>query len=353
MPNEVQNYETVRGLVERMTPAFAQAMGDKKMAERFARVALTEIRKNPKLASCDSMSLMGGLMMSAQLSLDFGLGSAFLIPYWNSGRSCYEAVFQIGYQGWIELFFRHSLAQELYAEAVYANDKFSITKGTNRAIAHEPAVSGDRGAPIGFYGVARLKTGAMNFVYMTKDEMDAHRDRYVRKDKKGSYGVWDDEYEMMALKTVIKKVLKYMPRSAAMSAAVSYDDGMKRITEKEVMQIDAVPVVYPELEAPNDEGVKASDETPASKTTRGRPKTEKAKPEKDEVPMPNETEQVPDGIDPFKAARMKLIDDISNSFVLTPQQKDEFVAAVRTCEHIADIYSVRSQFKLAENEHAE
>ena len=111
-----QGGATVLDLINQMKPAFQAALGNTQMAERFVRVALTLMRTNPKLVSCSQMSLMGSLMMTAQLKLELNLGEAYIIPYWSSKIGGYEAQFQIGYKGFINLFYRHPLAQELYAE---------------------------------------------------------------------------------------------------------------------------------------------------------------------------------------------------------------------------------------------
>ena len=50
---------TVTDLINQMKPAFQMALGTPQMAERFCRVALTQVRLNAKLAQCSQTSLMG------------------------------------------------------------------------------------------------------------------------------------------------------------------------------------------------------------------------------------------------------------------------------------------------------
>ena len=240
--------QDVQALMTSMTPAFQAALGSKRMAERFARVALTEIRSNPKLAECSAPSLLGALMQGAQLNLDFGLGEVYLIPYWSKKMNSYECTFQVGYQGFVGLFYRHPLAQELYAETVYANDEFRITKGTSRSIHHVPTTQ-EKGNIIGFYAVARLKSGAFNFDYMNKAEMDAHRDRYTQTSKDGRNNFWDNHYEAMAQKTVVKRVLKLMPKAIDMAIAMEVDGSVKRpIGINEAQNIDSIKASFIEMD---------------------------------------------------------------------------------------------------------
>lgn len=260
--------QDVQALMTSMTPAFQAALGSKRMAERFARVALTLLRSNPRLAESSAPSLLGALMQGAQLVLDFGLNEAYLVPYWSNKMNSYEVTFQIGYQGYVSLFYRHPLAQELYAETVYSNDEFRIVKGTERSIHHVPT-SQEKGNVIGFYAVARLKTGAFNFDYMTKDEMDAHRDQYTQKTKDGRNNFWDKHYEAMAQKTVVKRVLKLMPKAIDMAVAMEVDGSITRpIDIEEAKNIDSLNVSFIDIGAEDDEPTSAPQKPKAMENKR-------------------------------------------------------------------------------------
>lgn len=241
--------KTVNTLINEMIPAFQMALGTKRYAERFARVALTTIRQNPTLGKCSAPSLLGGLMQAAQLNLDFGLHEVYLVPYYSKKNGSFEATFQLGYKGLVSLFYRHPLAHELYAEVVYQNDKFWVRKGTKREIYHEPCMTKDKGEVVGFYAVAKLKSGAYNFVYMSRDEMDDFSAQYAKRDSSGKNNFWTNNYEEMALKTVVKKCLKLMPKSIDMTMAMEVDEAVKRpISMDEVQNIQDVPAIFPEYE---------------------------------------------------------------------------------------------------------
>lgn len=216
---------SARDLILRSQPAFEKALGSKEMAEHFARVSLTLVNQNPQLANSDGMTLIGALMNAAQLKLYVGsaMGQAYIVPYRNHKRGIIEAQFQIGYQGYIDLFYRHQLASELYAEVVYENDNFDMLLGTERYIKHRPA-EGDRGSVKGFYGIAKLSTGATNIAYMSYNEMIAFRNAIPGYEK----GAWMTHFDEMAKKTVIKKVLKYSPKSIEMIKILEADETIKR-----------------------------------------------------------------------------------------------------------------------------
>ena len=90
--------KTIFDVIQSGAKQFATALPKHINSDRFVRIAITTIRQNPKLAQCNQESLLGALMVSAQLGLEPGvLGQCYLIPY---GRECQ---FQIGYKGMIEL----------------------------------------------------------------------------------------------------------------------------------------------------------------------------------------------------------------------------------------------------------
>lgn len=308
--------KTVNTLINEMIPAFQMALGTKRYAERFARVALTTIRQNPTLGKCSAPSLLGGLMQAAQLNLDFGLHEVYLVPYFSKKNGSFEATFQLGYKGLVSLFYRHPLAHELYAEVVYQNDKFWVRKGTKREIYHEPCMTKDKGEVVGFYAVAKLKSGAYNFVYMSRDEMDDFSAQYAKRDSSGKNNFWTNNYEEMALKTVVKKCLKLMPKSIDMTMAMEVDEAVKRpISMDEVQNIQDVPAIFPEYEVEA-----APVEEPKPKTTE--PKKTATKDKRVEVLELIRTSNVPETV------------------------KEEYVRALNKAEHISDVYNVESNFRI-------
>ncbi|TFG82765.1 MAG: hypothetical protein E4G74_02220 [Erysipelotrichales bacterium] len=89
--------------------------------DRFIRVAIEAIRKNPKLAECDKGSLMGAFLLSAQLGMEPNSPTqqCFLIPYKNFKTRTTECQFQLGYKGLMELVRRSACVLDIYAEVVY------------------------------------------------------------------------------------------------------------------------------------------------------------------------------------------------------------------------------------------
>lgn len=221
--------KTIFDIIQAGAKQFATALPKHINTDRFVRIAITTIRQNPKLAQCSQESLLGALMVSAQLGLEPGtLGQCYLIPFENKKLGKVECQFQIGYKGLIELLRRSGQLSDIYSYVVYKNDDFEITYGLSRDLKHKPNFS-DRGEIIGFYAVAILKDGAKAFEYMTKEEIIKHEEKY----RKGSYknDVWNKNFEEMSQKTVVKKLLKWLPISVEFLENIEKDDKSFKVAD--------------------------------------------------------------------------------------------------------------------------
>ena len=189
-------------------------------AERFARVAITEVRRNPDLLACDAASFMGALVQAAQLGLDIGsgLGHAYLIPFQNNKTGKKDVQLIIGYRGLIELVRRSGLVRRLSAHVVYAGDTFDYSFGTDEFIRHVPCGETAFAKITHAYAIAEFKDGARQMEVMQRREIDAIRDR-GRRNK-----VWDSDYSEMARKTLIRRICKFLPISPEIADAMTIEN---------------------------------------------------------------------------------------------------------------------------------
>ena len=214
--------KTIFDIIQAGAKQFATALPKHINTDRFVRIAITTIRQNPKLAQCSQESLLGALMVSAQLGLEPGsLGQCYLIPY---GRECQ---FQIGYKGMIELLRRSGQLKDIYAYSVYENDDFEITYGLDRNLIHKPNLA-NKGNFLGCYCVAILKDDTRAFEYMTKEEIEAHAKKFS---KTFGNGPWKTDFEAMSHKTVVKKMLKWLPLSVEFLENIEKDDKSFKVAE--------------------------------------------------------------------------------------------------------------------------
>ena len=183
--------------------------------ERFTRIAINAVTNTPALAQCTPQSLIAALLKSAECGLEpnTALGEAYLIPYGG------KVQFQISYQGLISLAYRANEDLQVEARCVYENDTFEYEFGFEPKLKHIPTM-GDRGELTWVYAVVRIGGRVASFEVMSKADINAHRRQY----SKAKNSPWDTAWEEMSKKTVLKKALKYIPKSVEMAAAVNADE---------------------------------------------------------------------------------------------------------------------------------
>lgn len=225
------------GLIRRMEPQIRKALPSVITPERFTRMVLTALSSTPKLQTCTPQSFLGAMMQAAQLGVEPNtpLGQAYLIPY---GNVCQ---FQLGYKGLIDLAYRSGEVSSIQAHEVHENDTFEYEYGLEPKLRHVPART-DRGPVIMYYAVLKLKNGGVGFEVMSRDDVEA----FARKKSKAfNNGPWKTDFDEMAKKTVLKKVLKYAPLKTEFARAVASDESVKTMKMDEPADmLDAPNEIY-------------------------------------------------------------------------------------------------------------
>ncbi len=213
--------------------------------ERFTRIVLSAISVNPKLASCTPASFLGAMMTSAQLGLEVNspLGQAYVLPYNNKGVQ--EAQFQLGYKGLIDLAYRSGEVESIQAHVVYENDEFSCEYGLEPKLVHKPA-DRNRGEAIKVYAVFKTKSGGFGFEVMSMDDVRKHAAKYS-KAYGSSFSPWKTNFEEMAKKTVLKRVLKYAPLKSDFVKAVVQDDVIKKEISDDMYEVPSENIIEAEF----------------------------------------------------------------------------------------------------------
>lgn len=239
--------KTIFDLIKAGAKQFSAAAPKHFNSERFVRIALTEVRKNPELANCSQESLLGCLMEAARLGIEPGgvLGQLYLLPFKNKKLGTVECQLQISYKGQIELLRRSGQLSDIYAYPVYENDEFSIEYGLNRNIVHKPNFS-NKGALIGIYSVAKLKDGAVSFEFMTTQEIEEHEQKY----RLGQYknNIWNKNFIEMGSKTVVKKMLKWLPISVEFIENIRNDEKINKVDIEKFENETDIEIVSEEVE---------------------------------------------------------------------------------------------------------
>lgn len=230
--------------------------------ERLSRIAMIAINKNPDLMKADVTSLFGAIMECAKFGLEPGI-RAHLVPFWSSARSIHLVNYIADYRGLIDLARRSGEIGPFYAFAVKSNDEFHYALGLNPDLHHVPA-DGDRGEVTHFYAVAKAKDGSWaQFDVMTRAQIDAIRGRSKAKDN----GPWVTDYEAMGMKTVVRRLCKFLPASVELQSAVIADEAAERGEQDNTSWIDGEFQVHTEATTLRDQVQRKSDTSPEPAAT--------------------------------------------------------------------------------------
>ena len=232
---------TIPDLIKVMEPEIKKALPSVITPERFTRMALSALNNTPKLKECSQLSFLAAMMNAAQLGLEPNtpLGQAYLIPYKNKGKL--ECQFQIGYKGMIDLVYRNEQVQVIQAQIVYENDYFEYELGLESRLIHRPALD-NRGEMTLVYALFRLKNGGYGFEVMSREDIIKYAEKYSQGIN-SSYSPWKSNFEDMAKKTVIKRVLKFAPLKTDFLRAMATDETIKTEIAVDMTEINGEDII--------------------------------------------------------------------------------------------------------------
>jgi recombination protein RecT len=231
LPKRIQS---LRDFLEKQKGQLALALPRHLTPERLIRVVLTECIRSvqharpgaPTLLDCTMESFAGAVLQVAQLGLEPGvLGQAYLIPFRNPKRGTVEAQLICGYKGLLALARRSGQIVSIDPVVVHAKDTYRVKRGTAPAIVHEPyrpkGEEDDAGPAVAYYAIAFLRGGGVQFESMWRREVESHRQRYSRASDDGP---WATNFDEMALKTVLRRLCKWLPLTIEAQTAVALDE---------------------------------------------------------------------------------------------------------------------------------
>ncbi len=225
---------TLEQLVIGMHKQMASVLPTHLKADRMARIAVTALRTTKDLASCTSASFVASMMACSMLGLEPNtpLGQAYLIPYYNKRNQCFDCTLIIGYQGYIDLIRRSGQVASIQAFAVYQGDFFEYELGLNPTLKHKPSEEITRGDDptklTHAYCVVKLKDKEADPIFLVMPRAQIERRKKRSGTAGSSYSPWATDYEAMALKTVVRGIVKWAPRSTEMATAVEIEDRTDR-----------------------------------------------------------------------------------------------------------------------------
>lgn len=226
--------KTLKGMLE--MPAYKNKFNEMlgKKAAGFMSSIIAVTNNNKSLAKANPATVIGAAAQAAMLDLPINqsLGFAYIVPYGS------EAQFQLGYKGYIQLAQRTGQYVDIGSKTVYEGeleyenrllDKFKFGERTGDKV-------------IGYLAYFRLTNGFEKMLFIELDKMIAHAKRYSKNYKGGTEKWGLTDFDTMAEKTVLKKLLsKYGPLSIEniqMSQALANDGGVVKMNESGEFDVD-------------------------------------------------------------------------------------------------------------------
>jgi len=199
------------GMLKVWAPEIERALPRHMNVDRMTRIAMTEIRKTPALGRCQPLSLFAAVISAAQMGLEIGMGRCFLVPYKD------ECQLIPGWKGMVELANR-SGRSACWTGAVFTGDQFVYQMGDSPFVKHVPMGEDDPEKITHVYAVGRVKGSEWPVIEVWPiEKVRKHRDRYNRQ---GTKHYSFREWEMYARKIPLLQVLKYLPSSPELEAAM-------------------------------------------------------------------------------------------------------------------------------------
>jgi len=252
--------EQMAQLIQKMTPELARALPRHMTGDRMARIVLTAIRVNPKLAECTQASFLGCVLSCAVLGLEPNtpLGLAYLIPRKNNKKNgVLECTLQLGYQGMVDLAGR--AGANVYAYVARKGDDFRYQLGSDPKIHHVPSEDDRRlEQPITHaYAVAVAADGRRNFTVLTLPEIEARRARSAAANE----GPWITDFEAMCMKTAVRAHFRWMPKQTDKATILAQGVALEEAPENGTPLLSAMdPAVTDAMEK---HGVDLSETVPS------------------------------------------------------------------------------------------
>ena len=180
---------------------------------RIFQVCFQAIAYDADLLDCTQESLIGGVFEAIKLGITLGgpMQEGWLIPFKDGGKK--KATLIPGYMGLRNIIDRGGSVIDMHPRAVHKNDEFEYWFGDNPRIIHKPkTATPDRQEDLrAVYVVANLRRGGRQMEVLELEEIVAH----MKRSRAAQYGrsPWTTDFVAMGLKTAIRKISKYLPKS--------------------------------------------------------------------------------------------------------------------------------------------
>lgn len=255
----VKNFQAV------MNNSYYQSLLQSSLKENkgaFCTSLMEIFSSDEKLLQCKPNDLMAEALKAASLRLPLNkqLGQAYLLPFKNKGVMTPTLV--IGTKGYLQLAMRTGKYETINADVVYEGEFNHYDKVTGKLDLSGAQISN---TPIGYFAYFKKKDGLTKLLYMTLDEVCRYAKQYsptikfyekvdaeklkeiaLKQAANGSGdGVgWQSNFESMAIKTVLRRLLsKWGELSIESNDITNLDEAPSAIVQRDEEFAEAKNVI--------------------------------------------------------------------------------------------------------------
>lgn len=220
-------YEQLKGQLEKSKAEFLPLLGNSGAnVDRFIRVVLNAVMATPDLLDADRRSLVTACLRAAQDGL-LPDGREAVLNIYNTkvkvdNRDTWVKKVQylpmVG--GLVKKLYESGEVTYIDAACVYEGDRFTYRRGDEPRLEHEPTMNDNPGEIVAAYVVIKLKNGEVKREVMPRRDIEAVRGASKSKDN----GPWVTWFDQQAIKSVIKRAYKQLPKADAFEAIAERDN---------------------------------------------------------------------------------------------------------------------------------
>jgi recombination protein RecT len=243
MKNNFSAFITDAGIRKKINEMVGGQNGD-----RFITAIISAVSTNPELAKCRHSTILSCALLGESLKLSPSpqLGQYYLVPFKDNNEGITNAVFVLGYRGYIQLAIRSGFYRKIHACEI-KDGELVRADPINDEYEFSPILDGAkrRDTPtIGYYAMFEYLNGFKKSLYWSREEMQKHAAEYskgyandLRKGTK--YTFWSKSFDAMALKTMIRQLISHWGvMSAEMQQAIEGDMSFSTDEGRDYVEVD-------------------------------------------------------------------------------------------------------------------
>jgi recombination protein RecT len=187
--------------------------------DAFKNAAIVALTDNPAIFGCNRDSLFRSIRRLAAAGLVPDGREAAIVPFKGQAQAM-PMVY-----GLIKVARNSGEIASIWAEVVMGDETFDISMvDGERKFEHRYDPMNRSGEVKGAYAVAKLKDGTVEIEAMGRDQIEKRRKASANQRDDKPTGIWQQWYDEMAKKTVIRALVKRLPMSSEDMRRVMVED---------------------------------------------------------------------------------------------------------------------------------